>query len=201
MFNDPTNRNALGPLILRVALGVIFLYHGVDKIVGPNSDLGAAWATNLYMKQNILPADLPEMMARIPGESEETKNTIRDKLALEYNREKGLMPEALNNAGVQLAVAWGEVGCGLLLLLGALTRLAALGMIVVQLGAIFMVTYARGFSTFGGAFASGYEYNVALVAMCLCLAVTGAGTLSVDGWWWKARHHKHHAAPTEPVGV
>ena len=74
-------------------------------------------------------------------------------------------------------------------------------MIVVQVGAISMVTYARGFSSVGGAFASGYEYNVALVAMCLPLALTGAGTLSVDGWWRAARQKHHHAAVSEPVAV
>jgi putative oxidoreductase len=115
--------------------------------------------------------------------------------------DKGPMPEALGYNAVQLAVSWGEAGCGLLLLLGGLTRLAALAMIVVQLGAIFMVTYARGFSSFGGAFASGYEYNVALVAMCLTLALTGAGSLSVDAWWFRPRHKKHHEAPAEPAVV
>ena len=37
--------------------------------------------------------------------------------------------------------------------------------------------WARGFSAAGGA---GYEYNVALIGMCLALMLTGGGRLAVD---------------------
>jgi uncharacterized membrane protein YphA (DoxX/SURF4 family) len=209
MLNDPQPRNTLGPLVLRLALGVIFLYHGVEKIVGENNDLGASWATILYLKQDVLPGDLADKLAafKAAGESDEAIQRLTTKLIVAYNQEKGKLPEALYQNAVQFAVAWGEAGCGLLLLLGALTRIAALAMILVQVGAIYMVTYARGFSSFGGAFASGYEYNVALIAMCLALAVWGAGSLSVDAWWCAARKKKQQQSqaqalqPPQPAAV
>ena len=42
-------------------------------------------------------------------------------------------------APAQMAVAWGELLCGLGMLLGFLTRLAAVGIIIIMLGAIYTV--------------------------------------------------------------
>jgi uncharacterized membrane protein YphA (DoxX/SURF4 family) len=201
MVNDPTTKNAIAPLILRLALGVIFLYHGSEKVFSENNDLGASWATNLYLKQDALPTDLIAKMEKLPDEEESTITRIRNKLSVIYNTDRGPMPEALQRNAVQLAVAWGETGCGILLILGAITRVAALAMIVVQVGAILMVTFARGFSSVGGAFASGYEFNIALVAMCLALALMGGGACSVDGRLWGRRQKQQHSAPSQPVAV
>src|SRR5437660_368382 len=50
-------------------------------------------------------------------------------------------------AGVQAAVAWGELICGILLVLGLFTRLAALGLIAVMVGAIYKVTWRLDFTS------------------------------------------------------
>jgi putative oxidoreductase len=89
------------------------------------------------------------------------------------------VPPTLTFAGTQYAVAWGELLGGVAMLLGFLTRLAALGLIVIQTGAVMLVTAPRGFSLAGGV---GYEYNLALLAMCLCLLLTGSGLLSLDAY-------------------
>src|SRR5262249_2129901 len=81
------------------------------------------------------------------------------------------------HASVQLLVAWGELLGGIALLLGLLTRWAAAAMVVIQLGAIATVTGARGFSFADG---GGYEYNLALLAMCLCVIVLGGGICALD---------------------
>jgi putative oxidoreductase len=127
-------------LILRLSLGVIFIYHGLEKITGPSG--GAGWVTDMYGRR-------PELQ----------------------------VPTTLTFTGIQLAVSWGEFIGGVALLVGLLTRLAALGMIIIQAGAIILVTGARGFSPETGA---GYEYNIALLAMCLSLLILGAGKWSVD---------------------
>ena len=87
------------------------------------------------------------------------------------------MPEALGHNIAQLAVAWGELLGGIAMALGLLARLAALGLIVIQAGAIWTVTYALGFAMDAG---PGYEYNIAIIAMCVALVSLGGGRLSVD---------------------
>jgi putative oxidoreductase len=74
-------------------------------------------------------------------------------------------------------VAWGELIGGIALLVGLLTRLSAAAMIAIQVGAIATVTWARGFSFAAG---GGYEYNLALLGMCVALLLTGGGYYSVD---------------------
>jgi uncharacterized membrane protein YphA (DoxX/SURF4 family) len=81
------------------------------------------------------------------------------------------------SAAAQVLVAWGEFLGGIAMLLGLLTRVAAVGLIVIQVGAIVLVTGAQGFSAVAG---GGYEYNVALIGMCLVLLLTGGGTASLD---------------------
>jgi putative oxidoreductase len=84
----------------------------------------------------------------------------------------------------QLGVAWGELLGGAALALGFLTRLAALGIIVIMAGAIHMYHGVKGFSLADG----GYEYNFAIIAMCLALILSGGGTFSMDRLLW--RRHK-----------
>jgi putative oxidoreductase len=70
---------------------------------------------------------------------------------------------------------------GLALIVGALARPAAVGIIVVMLVAITKVHWKNGFflATQPGQ-ANGWEYNFALIAMALAVLIGGAGALSVD---------------------
>ncbi|MCI0681075.1 MAG: DoxX family protein [Gemmataceae bacterium] len=93
-------------------------------------------------------------------------------------------------AGLQVAVAWGELACGAALALGLLTRLAALGIIAIMIGAIYKVTWKLDFASVSAIGAEdtrgfmvhevGYEYNYAIIAMCAALIVMGAGCVSID---------------------
>jgi len=72
---------------------------------------------------------------------------------------------------------------GLAVLIGFLTRPAALGLIVVMLVAITKVHARHGFFlnwyvTPGKG--HGYEFNLALIAMALSLVIGGAGAWSID---------------------
>ena len=140
-------------LILRAGLAAIFLYHGLDKIT--EGDGGTAWVDRMYASQ---------------AEYTDTKPK-------EERYKPVYLPASLTFSGTQLAVAWGEFLGGLALAVGLLTRVAALGLIIIQVGAICVVTAPRGFHFEKG---GGYEYNLALLAMCLALLIMGAGAWSVD---------------------
>ena len=73
------------------------------------------------------------------------------------------------------AVALVELFGGLALLAGLLTRLAALGLGVIMLGALFIAHLAAGFFL-----PAGYEFVLALLGATATLVLTGAGSLSLD---------------------
>src|SRR5262249_36502722 len=135
---DALCKNTIAPLVLRLGLAVIFLYHGGDKIVGPARQLGANW-------HRVGPPQL------VPG----------SKVL------KTVQPEGLP-VPVQLAVAWGELVGGLALLVGFLTRIAAAGLAVIMVGAIVTVTGENGFSLLNeeGKWQGGFEYNFAILVLC-----------------------------------
>jgi putative oxidoreductase len=128
---DSVIKNTLVPLILRLGLAVIFIFHGLGKLNQEN-EWGANWERHL-------------------GDQAPPKS-------------------------VQLAVTWAELIGGIALALGFLTRLAALGIIAIQAGAIYTVTGKNGFSILH----EGYEYNVALIVMAVAVVLLGGGTLAVD---------------------
>jgi putative oxidoreductase len=123
------SKNVVVPVLLRLALAVIFVYHGQSLIGGAENDWGANWDKK---------PDAP------PGV-------------------------------VQLAVAWGQLIGGIALGFGLLTRLAAIGIIIIMMGAIATVHWPKFDIREGGC-----EYNVAIIIMCLCLVLGGPGPLAVD---------------------
>ncbi|WP_149095421.1 DoxX family protein [Paenibacillus terrae] len=80
--------------------------------------------------------------------------------------------------GVFMAVSAGlmELLGGVLFALGLLTPLAALFITVTMLGAIFKVHGQNGI----WATANGYEYPLVLIAVVVGIALTGAGSYSID---------------------
>lgn len=72
-------------------------------------------------------------------------------------------------------VAAGELLGGLALIAGAFTRLAALGLSIIMLGAIVTAHLPAGFFL-----PNGYEFALTLFAASAALALTGAGRYSVD---------------------
>ncbi|KOS03746.1 DoxX family protein [Paenibacillus polymyxa] len=80
--------------------------------------------------------------------------------------------------GVFMAVSAGlmELLGGTLFAVGLLTPLAALLITVTMLGAIFKVHGPNGI----WATANGYEYPLVLIAVVIGIALTGAGSYSID---------------------
>jgi putative oxidoreductase len=68
------------------------------------------------------------------------------------------------------------------LIFGFLGRLAALGILAVMLGAIFMVHLPNGFfmNWYGSQQGEGYEYHLLAIGMALAILIKGSGSLSVD---------------------
>jgi putative oxidoreductase len=106
----------------------------------------------------------------------------------------------------QPVVAWTELIGGIALLLGVLTRLAALALICDMLGALYIVGISKGFMP--GEFAPrsqilsyldvGAEYNFALLIQCAALLLLGGGMLSVD---YCLRRRSRTATAPPPMDV
>ncbi|WP_305042245.1 DoxX family protein [Geoalkalibacter sp.] len=79
---------------------------------------------------------------------------------------------------VVLAEFFGALG----LIFGALTRIAALGIGGVMLGAIFLVHLPHGFfmNWSGNQAGEGFEFHLLAIGMSLALLIRGAGALSID---------------------
>ena len=73
------------------------------------------------------------------------------------------------------AVAIVELLGGIALIVGLLTRLAALGLAITMLGAIVLVRLEGGFFAPNGA-----EFEIVLFVACVALIIGGPGALSVD---------------------
>jgi len=203
MLNTPVSKNALAPLLLRLALAVVFIYHGVDKIFGPinkwgQNDWGTTWATHLWERMGQPPEDL-KSKARHVYKDDDSKRIRADHMLGDLYREEGKkeLPSAIAFTGGQFAVAWGELLGGIAMLFGFLTRLAALGLVIIQIGAIATVTAFKGFYQEAG---GGYEFNLVLVAACLSLLLMGGGMLSIDHWFASRREQKaqEKALTTQP---
>jgi uncharacterized membrane protein YphA (DoxX/SURF4 family) len=169
-------KNTLAPLVLRLALGVIFVYHGVEKVRGPNNTWGASWVNQFWHPHS---DDAVAKLKKVGNEKEDDLDRIGQKLVAVYAKDMPPLPETVQMHAVQIAVAWGELVGGLALLLGLLTRVAAIGLLLIQVGAVYTVTFAKGFSFAAG---GGYEYNISLLGGCLALAFMGAGTFAFDHW-------------------
>jgi putative oxidoreductase len=85
-------------------------------------------------------------------------------------------------APVAFLVICTEFFGGLGLIVGLLTRIAALGIGVEMIGAIFMVHMANGFfmNWTGTQKGEGFEYHLLAIAMSAALLLRGAGAFSVD---------------------
>ena len=71
---------------------------------------------------------------------------------------------------------------GLGLIVGLLTRIAALGIAGEMIGAILMVHLANGFfmNWMGNQKGEGFEYHLLVIAMAAALLLRGAGAFSAD---------------------
>ncbi len=122
------------PLPLRIAVGMIFLAHGSQKLFGAFGGFGISGTAHFFDQMGISPGTFWAVV-----------------------------------------VAVVEFGAGLAVLIGLLTRYAALLLAINMLVAILTVHLANGFFL-----PQGFEYPFALFCANLSLLISGSGPLSVD---------------------
>jgi putative oxidoreductase len=97
-------------------------------------------------------------------------------------------------APLTLAVVLIELVGPLLLVCGALTRVAAAGTLVIMVAAVALVHAPHGFfmNWFGTQAGEGYEFHLLAIAMSISLLLSGGGRASVDLQLTRAAttHHK-----------
>ena len=126
-------------LVARLALGIVILPHGLQKLLGMFGGAGFT-ATVDYFVSSGLPAFLAVLI--IIGE------------------------------------AFGALG----LIIGFLSRLAALGITIIMLGAILTVHIKFGFfmNWAGTQAGEGFEFHILAIGLALVVLLKGGGLWSVD---------------------
>ncbi len=119
-------------LVIRLIVGVIFLFHGSQLLFGAFEG--------------------PGLQATVNG----------------AGGKPGMGP-------VGYLVAGGMFFGGLGLVVGVLTRFSSVALIVIMLGAIFMVHLKNGFSNQTG----GFEFNLALIGLLMPVLIAGPGRYTV----------------------
>ena len=129
-----------GAFIARVALGIVILPHGLQKLLGMFGGAGFSGTVDFFVSSGI-PAFVAILI--IIGES------------------------------------FGALG----LIFGFLSRIAAFGIAIIMLGAIFMVHLQNGFfmNWFGNKAGEGYEFHLLAVGLALIVLIKGGGKWSIDG--------------------
>jgi putative oxidoreductase len=98
------------------------------------------------------------------------------KSTVQQFKQMGMAPPI--GALVILAQFLGSLG----LIVGLLTRIAAFGILMVMLGAIFLVHTKVGFfmNWYGQQEGEGFEYHLLAAAIAIALMIGGAGNFSLD---------------------
>jgi thiosulfate dehydrogenase [quinone] large subunit len=142
-WRDTATRYALVPL--RIFLGVTFIYAGIDKLT-----------------------DSAFMSASEAGSLGETLHSVRDSSAI-----PALVDLALKSpVGFGYAIALGELAVGIGVLLGLLTRIAALGGALISLSLWLTMSWASDPYYYGN--------DLPYMFCWIPLVLAGASVLSLD---------------------
>lgn len=87
--------------------------------------------------------------------------------------------------GFTIFLGAAEFAGGLGVVSGVLAQLAALGLVLVMLGAIQKKIFVWHTRFWGKTGTNGWSYDSMLVAMCLVIATTGGGALSLQTMWMR----------------
>ncbi len=128
------------PVVIRLALGIVILPHGAQKLLG--------WFGG-------------------PG--------LEPTLAF-FSETMGLPP------ALGVLIIGAEFFGGLALILGAFSRVAAVGIGAIMLGAVFTVHASNGFfmNWIGTQPGEGFEYHLLALGLATATLIAGSGSLSID---------------------
>jgi putative oxidoreductase len=132
-------RDDVGLLVARLALGIVFLPHGLQKTLGLFGGAGFSGTMGFFTQEG-----MPSIIAFL----------------------------------IIIGESFGALG----LIIGFLSRLAAFGISLIMLGAIFMVHLPNGFfmNWFGTKQGEGFEFHILAIGLGLVVLIGGAGKWSVD---------------------
>lgn len=88
---------------------------------------------------------------------------------------------------MQFLAATGQFVGGLALIVGIVTPLAAAGLAVIMLGALFTVHLPRSDPFVGRPGEMSYELALVYFAICVALMLVGPGTLSLDSLFFRKK--------------
>ena len=131
-------------------------------------------------------APQPQDKVQPPAKGEKTtpeQRTPRLRVTLEQQP----VPDKLQDKYVQAVAAWGILVGGIALAIGLMTRMAGLLIILIELGAIYTVTWDRGSLSLGGFGPVGFEYNVVIIVACLTLLLLGGGEFALDRYLFRRK--------------
>jgi len=132
--------NDIVPLVLRVILGIVFYYHGMQKLTTMYGGYGFTGTMGFFTGKLGIPAVFAFL---------------------------AIMAEGIGWAG---------------LISGLLTRVAAFGITVNMIVAVYMLHWQNGIfmNWFGNQKGEGFEYHLLAIAIGIALIIKGGGALSVD---------------------
>ena len=132
-------RDDYAALAMRLFLGIVFLAHGSQKVLGWFGGHGARATIQGFSKMGLPPV-------------------------------------------VTVLIMAAEFGGSILLILGFLTRLAAIGIGALMVAAILMVHGKVGFfmNWAGNQKGEGFEYHLLAIGIAVALLIIGGGAFSVD---------------------
>lgn len=149
--------NAWGPLPIRIAIGVVFIAHGGQKLFGLWGGRGLAATVQGFTQSLGVPAWLAFLVPFV------------------------------------------EFFGGIALIIGVLTRLAAIGLTVNMVVAALLVHLPNGFFLASPS-GPGIEFTVTILGGTIALIILGGGKLSLD-WLFRRGREPATAAPPEKAAV
>jgi len=132
--------NDIAPLVLRLALGIVFYFHGMQKLTTMYGGYGFTGTMGFFTEK----LGIPALFAFL-----------------------AIMAEGAGWAG---------------LISGLLTRVAAFGITVNMIVAVYMLHWQNGIfmNWFGNQKGEGFEYHILAIAIGIVLIIKGGGKLSLD---------------------
>jgi putative oxidoreductase len=130
----------IAPLVLRVMLGIVFYFHGMQKLTTMYGGYGFTGTMGFFTEKLGIPAFFAFL---------------------------AIMAEGIGWAG---------------LISGLLTRVAAFGITVNMIVAVYILHWQNGIfmNWFGNQKGEGFEFHLLAIAIGIVLIIKGGGALSVD---------------------